>query len=109
VVSSGVEFGKLDVARGEILSQLDAIRRGEFTQEELTAARRTVSGSLRAALDSQGRLEDYWTGQAISGGGMSGPDQLIAPVEAVTAQDVARVAHGLRLDTVYTLTGKEAS
>jgi len=108
VVSSGVEFEKFAVAKDEILAQLEAVRRGDFTEEELTAAVRTVSGSLRAALDSQGRLEDYWTTQVLSGGALAGPDALIAPVEAVTKADVARVAGGIGLDTIYYLTGKEA-
>lgn len=107
-VACGTEFEKMDEARDEVLSQLEAVRRGDFTGEELIAARRAVTGSLRTALDSQGRLEDYWTCQAVSGGGMKGPEELIPLVEAVGAEDVSRAAQALRLDTVYYLVGKEA-
>jgi predicted Zn-dependent peptidase len=107
VVSSGVEFAKFQVARDEILAQLEAVRQGEFTQEELAAAKQALTGSLRACLDSQGRLEDHWTGQAVSGGEMVGPEALIGPVERVTAEDVCRAAQAVQLDTVYYLTGKE--
>jgi len=107
-VACGTEFEKMDEARDEVLAQLEAVRRGDFTEEELTAARRAVTGILRTALDSQGRLEDYWTCQAISGGAMEGPEQLIPLVEAVSAEEVSRAAQGLRLDTVYYLVGKEA-
>jgi predicted Zn-dependent peptidase len=108
VVSSGVEFEKFQVAKEEILAQLDAVRRGDFTQEELTAAKQALTGSLSACLDSQGRLEDHWTTQAVSGGEMTGPETLIEPVEAVTAEDVCRAARSIQLDTVYYLTRKEA-
>jgi predicted Zn-dependent peptidase len=108
VVSSGVEFAKFQVAKGEILAQLEAMRQGDFTQEELAAAKQALTGSLRACLDSQGRLEDYWTTQAVSGGEMAGPEALIGPVESVTAEDVRRAARSVQLDTVYYLTGKEA-
>lgn len=107
VVSSGVEFEKFGQAREEILAQLEAVRRGDFTEDELTAARQAVTSSLRSALDSQGRLEDYWTTQLLSGGSLTGPDSLIGPVERVTVQDVARAARAVELDTVYYLTGKE--
>lgn len=107
VVSSGVEFEKVSVAEGEILAQLDAVCRGEMTEEELVAAKQAVTASFRTCLDSQGRLEDHWTTQALAGGAMMGPDEMIAPVERVTAADVSRVAGQLRLDTVYCLAGKE--
>lgn len=68
VVSSGVEFDKFGVAQEEILAQLEAVRGGQFSDRELEAARRAVSSSLRSALDSQGRLEDHWTTQALSAG-----------------------------------------
>ena len=107
VVSSGVEFEKFSVAEEEILRQLEAMRRGDFTEEELLAAKRAVTGSLQSSLDSQGRLEDYWTTQLLAGGTSAGPDGLIGPVERVTAEDVCRVAKALTLDTVYYLAGKE--
>ena len=107
VVSSGVEFDKFSVAQEEILAQLEAVRRGQFTGQELEAARRAVGSSLRSALDSQGRLEDYWTTQALSGRALEGPDTLIGPVERVTADDVVRAARAVELDTVYRLTGRE--
>ena len=66
-----------------------------------------VTSSLRAALDSQGRLEDYWTAQLLSGGPLAGPESLIEPVERVTVEDVARVARAVELDTVYQLAGRE--
>jgi predicted Zn-dependent peptidase len=108
VVSSGVEFSKFQVAKDEILAQLEAVRRGDFSGEELAAAKQALTGSLRACLDSQGRLEDYWTGQALSGGKMEGPEKLIRPIEGVTAEDVRRAARAIELDTVYYLTGREA-
>lgn len=107
VVSSGVEFDKFGVAQEEILAQLEAVRGGQFSDRELEAARRAVSSSLRSALDSQGRLEDHWTKQALSGRALEGPDALIDPVERVTADDVVRAAQAVELDTVYRLMGKE--
>ena len=107
VVSSGVEFDKFGVAEEEILRQLEAMCRGDFTEEELLAAKRAVTSSLQSISDSQGRLEDYWTTQLLAGAPAAEPTALIGPVEAVTAEDVCRAARALTLDTVYLLTGKE--
>ena len=106
LVSSGVEFGKVEEAKREILAQLSACRQGEFSDEELEWARRSVVSTLMAVLDSQGGLEDYWLGQAAAGL-EEGPDQLARRVEETGRGQVTAAARKLALDTVYFLKGKE--
>lgn len=106
VVSSGVEFSNFEIARKEILAQLEAMQRGEFTEEELHVGRTAVVSSLRTMLDSHGRTEDFWFTQSIAGR-QETPEELMKKVEAVTGQQVQDVAGKLQLDTVYYLAGKE--
>ena len=107
VVSSGVEFAKFGVAKEAILAQLDAIRQGDFTQEELEAAIRSVVNALVSRKDSQGLMEDDGVSTALSGGDPTRPDDLAQQVEQVTHADVVAVAQMLALDTIYYLTGEE--
>lgn len=107
VVSSGVEFSKFSVAKEAILAQLDAIRRGEFAQEELQAAIRSVVNALTSRKDSQGLMEDDCVTVALTGGDPTDVDDMARRVEQVTRQDVVNVAQRLALDTVYYLTGEE--
>lgn len=105
-VSSGVEFSNFQVARNEILAQLDKMRAGDFTDEELHAGKQALTSAYRALLDSQGQVEDFWFSQAVAGVDES-PEELSKRVEAVTGEQVAAVAQKIQLDTVYYLTGKE--
>ena len=106
VVSSGIEFANYEKAKAEILAQLDNCRTGAFEDWELEGARRAVVSSLRAAMDVQSRLEDYWLGQAVAG--LEEPPQdLVDRVEAVTRAQVTAVAGKMELDTIYFLKGKE--
>lgn len=107
VVSSGVEFRDFQRARDEILAQLDAIRAGDITGEELTAAVRAVVNGLRGRKDSQGQMEDDCLARIIGGDELDGDGRLIGQVEQVTAEQVSAVARRIELDTVYYLTGKE--
>ena len=107
VVSSGVEFAQFDRAQEAILDQLEAVRRGDFTQEELTAAIRTVTGSLRGRQDSQGQMEDDRLTGVLFHAAAGEDGELIKAVEAVTADQVAGAAQKLKLDTIFRLTGKE--
>lgn len=106
VVSSGVEFAQFDRAQEAILAQLEAVRRGEFTKDELTAAVRTTANSLRGRGDSQAQLEDDQLTRLLFHTAQEG-EELIRAVESVTADQVVEAARKLELDTVYRLTGKE--
>ena len=107
LVSSGVSFEKYEAARDEILAQLDDCRKGRISQGELESARRYVVNQLRTTLDAQGRLEDYWLGQATAGLNFS-PEELVDAVEKTTGEQVQRAAAAWKLDSVYFLKGKEA-
>lgn len=106
LVSSGVEFDKVGQAEGEILSQLYKCQTGDFSDDEMEWARRSVVSTLLTTLDAQSRLEDYWLGQAAAGLS-EGPDQMAARVEKVTREEAVAAAQDLILDTVYFLKGRD--
>lgn len=105
LVSSGVEFGKVDQAREEILAQFRLCAAGDFTLQELEAARRAVVSGLTAGGDSQSLLEYYWQTQAASGQCRT-PEELIELVEQVTKEQVVAAAGKMQLDTIYFLKGR---
>ena len=104
LVSSGVAPADRERAQAEILAQLDAVRRGEITDEELNAARTYLSGALRALTDSPGALEEFYLSQTLKGLDY-GPEELAALCELVTVDDVRAVCAGMELDAVYFLHG----
>ena len=106
VVSSGIEFANYEKAKAEILAQLENCRTGTFEDWEREGARRAVVSAMRTAMDAQGRLEDYWLGQAVAGLAEP-PKDLVDRVEAVTRDQVVAVAKKMELDTIYFLKGKE--
>ena len=106
-VSSGVEFSKLETAKQEILRQLDACQKGEITEEELESARGYLISDLKIAMDSPGRLDDYYMGQILleQDGTM---EDLAGKIARVTKEEAAQAANALRLDTIYELKGVQA-
>ena len=104
LVSSGVDFDKVDEAKSEILAQLEAVKSGDISDEELEAARRSVASDLCACLDSQGELEGFYLANAIDGLEFS-PDELAALVCDVSREDVIKIASSVVLDAEYFLRG----
>ncbi|MGI6014240.1 MAG: EF-P 5-aminopentanol modification-associated protein YfmF [Oscillospiraceae bacterium] len=103
-VSSGIEFDKFDAALAEILSQLDAIKRGEITEEELDSSRKYVAGGLRTITDSTAHLEDFSLSSTLQGLDCT-PQELAALAESVTKEEVVAIANGVECDTVYFMKG----
>lgn len=104
IVSSGVDFDKFGAAKGEICAQLEAIKRGEVTDDELLAAKKSVASDLRATLDSQYNLEGFYLANTIDGLDFD-PEELAEAVECVELQAVVDIANSVVGDAVYYLRG----
>lgn len=101
-VSSGIEPENFEKARDEILAQLEAVKRGDFTDEELEYARRCVSSDLKSMTDSAGALEEFYLTQTLVGLDY-GPADLAALCAEVSREDVINVAKGVEPDLIYFL------
>jgi len=108
LVASGIEFAKYDEAKGEILAQLDAMAKGDITDEELDWGRKAFTTDLRMIKDEQAQLEDFYLGQTILGVDDS-LDELIGQVQRVEKGQIVEIAAGLQLDAVYFLRGEESA
>lgn len=106
VVSSGIEFDKYEVAKQEILHQLEDCRQGNITSDELEQARSYLISAYRIAKDRPGSLDDFYLGQMIAGLDETMDDQIEA-LRWVTLDDVVAAARRITLDTIYFLKGEE--
>lgn len=106
-VASGIENDNFDVARDEILRQLDDLKNGNITQEELENAKRTVIGSLRSIEDDASSLQEFWMGQEIAGFTWD-TTWLIKEIQNVDIAKATQAANLVKLDTIYFLEGVNA-
>lgn len=104
LVSSGIEFDKFNAAKAEILSQLDEMKNGNITDDELNSAKSGIASALRSGMDSQGELEGFFLSQTLAGLDY-GPMELAQLVEEVTKDSVVSVAKSVECDLVYFLKG----
>ncbi len=101
-VSAGVEQCNVDIARQEILAQLQACKDEDITDEELAAAKEGVLSALRTVHDSPGAIEGYYAIAAL-GGLTIGPQVHEQMIGVVTKEDVARVAKTLFYHSSFVL------
>lgn len=107
LVQSGILAENKDTALNEISNQLQKIRSGEFTSEEMTASVKGLTDTINSVYDSPETL-DFWYFSQIKRKEIKTPDKTIEKIKAVTPEQVQQAAQRVRLDTVYFLQGEEA-
>ena len=102
LVSSGIQECNYEAAKSEIFRQLEAIRNGDFSEEDLDTAKAGVSSDLRSIPDSQSSMESFFLSQAVSGADY-GPQELAELVLEVTPERVASIASSVECDQIFLL------
>jgi predicted Zn-dependent peptidase len=103
-VYSGIENKNVAVAEEEILLQLDAIKKGEITEEEMLCAKEGFRDTARSVADSPISLEQWYLTRALHGDALT-PEQIAEIVDSLTVEDVMKVAARITLDTVFFFEG----
>jgi predicted Zn-dependent peptidase len=107
-VQSGVEFKNFDKALSIIKEQLDVMRQGQITDEEMEFTVRGIINDLKTGADSATGQADYHL-NGLVGGRIRTREEMIESISKVTADDVVRIAKGVQMDTVYKLMSKEGA
>ena len=104
-VSCGIHPDNREIAEREIFAQLEKLQQKPVSKAELKMAQKSLINALRQCTDSPAAMQAYWFGRQVFYGSTVTPEQCIARVKAVTAQDVLRAARAVKPDTVYFLNG----
>ncbi len=102
LVESGVEEASLVKAEEEILHQLEALKNGDFTDEDLENARLSQLDALMGAQDSAGVTAEWYSAQGPDR--LRTPEQVMDGIRAVTREQVIAAAKTITHDCVFTLT-----
>ncbi|WP_100404428.1 EF-P 5-aminopentanol modification-associated protein YfmF [Bacillus solitudinis] len=108
VVMAGIEFSKYERAVTIIKEQLKTMQSGEFTEKEVEQTKAMLKNQILETVDvARGHVEISYH-QVVSGYNRS-LEQWIEEIDAVTKEDMIRVAKKIKLDTIYFLKGREES
>ncbi len=106
LIDSGVEAENIEKTEKSILRQLDLLRQGDITDEEMQAAKLAVKNSLMASLDSLAAMQGFYIGGLLKDRQLS-PLQAALAVDGITKERVTELANKVTLDTVFTLRGEK--
>lgn len=107
MVTSGIKVSNREKARNEILFQLEEIKKGNITEEEITSAKKRLRNAFLSIDDSADAIHSHYAAARVFGSEDS-PADLIEKTERVTKAQIVAAAQNIQLDTEYFLCGTEA-
>ncbi len=105
IVQSGIEEENYEKALGEILNQLDIMKKGEFTDEDFASSIKALSDAFKGVEDSPVSVCNFYSSQEFDREIISGPE-FAEKISKVTREQVIECANRVTVDTVYLLKGE---
>lgn len=107
MVQSGVEFENAERAIAEIGRQLDAVRIGDFTQDDFDASVKSLADDYERVGGTPEELDDWYAFRLMEEE-PAAPEELAQGIRKVTREQAVAAAQKVTLDTIYLLMGEEA-
>lgn len=107
MVMSGVEFKNYERAVSIIKEQMDAMKKGDFTDQEVSQTKAVIRNQVLETIDTARGLAEILYHNVVSD--KKRPmSEWIEGINAVTKEEIISVAQKVELDTIYFLKGLEA-
>ena len=104
LVQSGIESYNQEKAEKAILEQLEDIKNGNFTDDDIASSVKALEDGFRSVSDSSESVANWFTSQICSNGFLY-PEDFIEQFKKVTRNDIIEAAKAVTLDTVFMLEG----
>jgi predicted Zn-dependent peptidase len=95
LAQAGVDIDRIDEAIETILRELRRMAEEPVPSDELETARNSTKGRFALQLESPHALLMFGLRRSVLEGAPTEPDEVVAGVDAVTAEDIQRVAQDL--------------
>lgn len=103
-VQSGVETKDLDRTEEAILKELNDMKKGNITDDEILFAKLAMCNSYNAVADSAASMETWYLSGMLQGK-LHTPEEYAERIMNITKDEIVSAAERVALDTVYKLKG----
>ena len=100
-----MEKENIEKAQNEILNQLEEIKRGNFSEDDIAAIKRSLANSYKTVGDYLSSLESFYSAQAFDEKKCT-PEEIVESLNRITKEQIVEAAKKITLDTVYALVGQ---
>ncbi len=104
LIDSGVETENIEKTKDAVLEQLELLKKGDISDEELINAKLAVKNSLMSSLDSLAALQNFYIGGIMRKNQLT-PARAAEFTDGIPKERIIELANKVQLDTVFTLKG----
>lgn len=101
-VNCGIEIGNYEKALELIKQQIDDMKKGDFTQEDIANAKKGMIAAIKTIDDEQDTGITYYFGQELSDTDIS-IEEYMDRIERVSKEDVVHIAENVAINMIYFL------
>ena len=101
-IAAGIEFEKYDKTVELVKKQIESIKLGDISKEELENSKIALTNAMKALGDNIGAMSDFYFAQHISKTNSTVED-IINWINDVSVDDIVSAFSKLQLDTIYFL------
>lgn len=105
-VNSGVENENIEKTKEAVIDQLEEIKNGNFTNEDINFAEMAIKNDFKSVADSAGNVSN-WYFDCIRKNDIVTPEEKLGRYLGVSKERIIAAAKSMVLDSVYVLTGNE--
>lgn len=106
LVNSGVENENIEKTKEAVIDQLEEIKNGSFTDEDINFAEMAIKNDFKSVADSAGNVSN-WYFDCIRKNDIVTPEEKLERYLGVSKERIIAAAKSMVLDSVYVLTGNE--
>lgn len=106
LVNSGVENENIEKTKEDVIDQLEEIKNGNFTNEDINFAEMAIKNDFKSVADSAGNVSN-WYFDCIRKNDIVTPEEKLGRYLGVSKERIIAAAKSMVLDSVYVLTGNE--
>ena len=106
LVNSGVENENIEKTKEAVIDQLEEIKNGNFTNEDINFAEMAIKNDFKSVADSAGNVSN-WYFDCIRKNDIVTPEEKLGRYLGVSKERIIAAAKSMMLDSVYVLTGNE--
>ena len=101
-INCGIEIANYEKALEIVKKQIEDMKNGEFTEEDIQNAKKGIISTIDLIDDEQDTAVTYYFGQELSEHKI-GADEYKEKIQKIQKEDIVRIANAVSINTIYFL------
>lgn len=107
LIDGGIEFNNFEKTIDIVKQQLEEIKNGNFTDEDMEISKKSIKSSTESIKDSIFLISEYFFSQILSEDNRDF-EEILSDIDSVTKEEIMEAMSKVALDTIYFMKNSKA-